>query len=331
MRAERAPTMLRKDHQLVDLDALPPLEPLDGASSPVQLTAQQRREYDELGFTLCPALISAADAAELRLAVDEMLAQAEGLSAASHELFDFEDSHSPRAPRVRRIKRPDRVSDPFRRLLRDRRICGVVAQLLGPNVRHQNVKLNIKAAEYGAPVEWHQDWAFYPHTNEGVLAAAVFIDDMTPANAPMMVVPKSHLGPIFSHHTDGVFVGGMDFKEAAEAGCEFGSAQPLLGPAGSVSLHHGRAVHGSDLNLSTTPRRLLVIECIAADAWPLVDVPTDLEHYRNQAMFGAPISAEPRLGPVPVKLPFPRKETGSIYEAQQDIKHQAFARAGPKL
>ena len=46
----------------------------------------------------------------------------------------------------------------------------------GPNVRHQNIKLNIKAAEYGSPVEWHQDWAFYPHTNQGVLAAAVMID-----------------------------------------------------------------------------------------------------------------------------------------------------------
>ena len=32
-----------------------------------------------------------------------------------------------------------------------------------------------------------QDWAFYPHTNQGVLAAAVMIDDMTHENAPMMV------------------------------------------------------------------------------------------------------------------------------------------------
>ena len=179
------------DQYLVDLDALPPLEPLDGATSVVQLTAQQRKEYEAEGFTLCPALISSQDAAELRAAVDDMLAQAEGLRAEPNSLFDFEDSHTPDEPRVQRIKRPDRVSDPFRRLLRDRRICGVVAQLLGPNVRHQNVKLNIKAAGYGAAVEWHQDWAFYPHTNQGVLAAAVFIDDMTSENAPMMVVPKS--------------------------------------------------------------------------------------------------------------------------------------------
>ena len=123
----------------------------------------------------------------------------------------------------------------------------------------------------------------------------------------------------------------MDYQEAKTAGCDFASARQLLGPAGSVSLHHGRAVHGSDFNRSTVPRRLLVIECIAADAWPLVDVPSDLAHFRTQAMFGSPISAEPRLEMAPVRLPFPRKLTGSIYEAQQDIKNQAFARAEAKL
>ena len=100
-----------------------------------------------------------------------------------------------------------------------------------------------------------------------------------------------------------------------------------LGPAGSVSLHHGRAVHGSDLNRSPNPRRLVVIECIAADAWPLVDAPADLSVFENQAMFGEPISMVPRMEVAPVRLPFPRRPTGSIYEAQLDIKNKAFARS----
>ena len=36
--------------------------------------------------------------------------------------------------------------------------------LLGPTVRLQTTKLNTKAPGGGAAVEWHQDWAFYPHT-----------------------------------------------------------------------------------------------------------------------------------------------------------------------
>lgn len=80
-----------------------------------------------------------------------------------------------------------------------------------------------------------------------------------------MQLPGSHLGPIYSHFTDGLFVGGMDIETAAAEGCDFSTAKRLLGAAGSVSFHHARTVHGSDLNRSSVPRRLLVIECVAGE------------------------------------------------------------------
>ena len=96
-----------------------------------QLTPEQKRSYEEQGYTVCPGLISADDAAELQRAVDEMMAQAVGLPCIQTEMFDFEPSHTPEgAPRVRRIKRPDRHSEAFNRLLRNPRLMGVVAQLL---------------------------------------------------------------------------------------------------------------------------------------------------------------------------------------------------------
>ena len=87
---------------------------------------------------------------------------------------------------------------------------------------------------------------------------------------PTMVVPGSHRGPVYDHHTDGLFVGGIDAVVGAAAGCKFESAAKLCGPAGSVSVHHVRAVHGSDYNRSERPRRILFMECIGADAWPLL-------------------------------------------------------------
>jgi hypothetical protein len=30
----------------------------------------------------------------------------------------------------------------------------------------------MKSAGFGAAVEWHQDWAFYPHTNDDLAASA---------------------------------------------------------------------------------------------------------------------------------------------------------------
>jgi ectoine hydroxylase-related dioxygenase (phytanoyl-CoA dioxygenase family) len=112
-----------------------------------------------------------------------------------------------------------------------------------------------------------QDWAFYPHTNDSVLAAGIFLDDVDSENGPTMVVPASHKAPIMDHHTDfgkrgRLFVGGIESTH-----CDTSAAVELCGGAGSVSLHHVRAVHGSNHNRSTRDRRILFIECVGADAW----------------------------------------------------------------
>lgn len=38
-------------------------------------------------------------------------------------------------------------------------------------------KLNVKPAGYGGAIRWHQDWAFFPHTNDSVLTASVLLYD----------------------------------------------------------------------------------------------------------------------------------------------------------
>jgi phytanoyl-CoA hydroxylase len=79
------------------------------------------------------------------------------------------------------------------------------------SLRFDTGKLNMKSAGYGAPIEWHQAWAFYPHTNEDLAAVGIMIDDVDMETGPMMVVPGSHKGPIQDHHgPDGRFCGAMD-------------------------------------------------------------------------------------------------------------------------
>jgi phytanoyl-CoA hydroxylase len=108
----------------------------------------------------------------------------------------------------------------------------------GRGVRYDISKLNMKSAGFGSPVEWHQDWAFYPHTNDDLAAVGVMLDDIDLDNGPMEVVPGSHRGPIFDHHTDGHFCGAID---AGHAGLQLERRRPCLGPAGSITIHHARA------------------------------------------------------------------------------------------
>ena len=79
-------------------------------------------------------------------------------------------------------------------------LLNVLQILIGNNVRFRNSKLNIKAAKGGSEVDWHQDWAFYPHTNSDLLAVGIMLDDIDEDNAPLMVVPQSHLGKTLNHH-----------------------------------------------------------------------------------------------------------------------------------
>jgi len=175
----------------------------------------------------------------------------------------------------------------FQALTRDAKITSILAQLLGPNIRLYGGKLNMKSAGYGSPVEWHQDWAFYPHTNDDVLATGLYLDDCDSDNGPLMVLPGTHLGPTYDHHAAGRFCGAIN---PADCALDFAKAVPLMGPAGSMTIHHARLVHGSALNHSNRQRRLLLHEYTAADAWPLLGV-ASFEEFNSRMVLASPRSS----------------------------------------
>src|SRR3546814_8489665 len=71
----------------------------------VTLSQDQVDRYFEDGFITVPDAVSPALLAEIRRVTEEIVAGAASL-AASDEKLDLEDSHTPEAPRVRRIKSP---------------------------------------------------------------------------------------------------------------------------------------------------------------------------------------------------------------------------------
>ena len=277
-----------------------------------QLNQQQIEHYREYGWLVVPGAVSAARVAQLRAVADRLMAGAAGRTA-NDDVYDLEDGHTPAAPRVRRIKLPHNVDAAFWDLARSAAITGPLKPLIGPNIRLNTSKLNVKAAGYGAAIEWHQDWAFYPHTNDDILAVGVFLDDVDEANGPTLLMSGTHRGPIYSHHRDGMFCGAID---PAACDIDFATAVRATGPAGSLSIHHVRLVHGAAVNRSDRQRRFVFYECRAADAWPLRGV-DDLDAFNALMLCGEP-TLEPRLAPVPVRMPMPGYEKGrSIYQVQR--------------
>ncbi|MEM8812921.1 MAG: phytanoyl-CoA dioxygenase family protein [Pseudomonadota bacterium] len=287
------------------------------------LTDPQKASYAENGYLVIESVLSKDAVAQCVEEIERFRSEAAGL-AASNDRIDLEDSHTPDNPRIRRIKDPFENSPVFREIIRSEAILEPVRDLLGPDLRLHGSKLNMKSAAYGAPVEWHQDWAFYPHTNDSMLAVGVMLNDMQPENGPLLVLPGTQAGPVFDHTADGYFCGAMDLDA-----CGLADIQParLTGPAGSISLHHVRVVHGSDLNRSSVDRKLLLFEISAADAFPIYGSTSSfesIEAYDARMLCGEP-TAVPRLEPVPVRLPVPRRQAGSIYEFQSATQNRSFS------
>ena len=286
------------------------------------LTRDQVQSYRRDGYLVIENVLSATELENLRRVVEVLVEASRSVTGHDH-VYDLEPSHTPEEPRVRRIKEPHSVHPAFREIAFSKRIADILTPLIGTTsgIRFQTGKLNMKSAGHGAAVEWHQDWAFYPHTNDDLLAIGLYLDDCGPENGPLMVIPGSHTWPILDHHVDGVFCGAID---PSTANIDFSKAVALTGKAGNMTIHHVRMVHGSALNTSDRPRRLLLFQYTAVDAFPLLGIP-DWEKFNANIVTGNP-TAEPRLTPVPVRIPLPAAIfEGSIYENQRTLGSRYFA------
>jgi phytanoyl-CoA hydroxylase len=284
------------------------------------LSAREIDQYRQTGYLVVEDMLDQATLSRARQVIAECVAGAAEVS--KHDsVYDLEPGHRPEAPRVRRIKTPHVHHPLFWEIARLPKLVDRLAQLLGPSgVRLHGSKINLKAPHYGSPVEWHQDWAFYPHTNDDILAVGVMLDDMLLENGPLLVMSGTHNGRVYDHHVEGYFSGAID---PSAVDLDFSQAVPLTAPAGSMSFHHVRLVHGSAQNTSDQSRQLLLYEYAAADAWPLMGV-KDFADFNRRLVVGEPTIA-PRLVDVPVRMPLPPSpHQGSIYENQTGAKNRYF-------
>ena len=287
------------------------------------ITDDEVSAYKRDGVLIVSEILSEEMLGKVRGVVADLVAASAGLTEHT-DVYDLEPGHTAQEPRVRRIKTPHKVHTIFDEIVRSAVVLNILKRLIGPDLRLHGSKLNMKSARFGSPVEWHQDWAFYPHTNDDGLAIGVLLDDTDLSNGPMLVTPGTHTGPLWSHHgEDGRFAGLIDPDLIKD---QIARAVPCVGKAGSMSFHHVRALHGSALNTSDRPRNLLLYEIASSDAWPILGV-KDFAEYDSRLLSGPPV-VEPRMTSVPIRVPLPPpSRQGSIYETQSAAKKSYFGQA----
>jgi len=287
------------------------------------LTQQQIDLYHEQGFLVVENFLPRETVENLGRITAELVQSARDLDKTD-AFFDLEPSHKKGVEaRVRRLKHPNAQHKLFADISTHPDIMKAIEQLNGrPGVRftHPQGKVNIKAAGYGSAVEWHQDWAGYPHTNDDLVSVTVPLDGATLENGPLLVIPGSHKGPMYDHHVDGVYRTSMDPERD---GIDFSKAVPLLGGIGMVYFHHVRVIHGSALNRSKQDRRLLINQYAAVDAWPLMGI-KDLDSFDSLIITGEK-TIEPLMRAVPVRMPLPRAaDFDGLYANQEKAKKRFF-------
>ena len=280
------------------------------------LSDGQVEAFHRDGYVMMEDAVSPGDLAALREVFADWVTESRsqsgpwGTTQDGRARFDVEPGHCAESPALRRVASPVEVSEVYLDVMRNAPLVDAAAQLVGPNIEFNNAKVNSKQPGAATAVRFHQDFLYEPHTNDDLVAALVFLDDVTPRNGPLEVVPGSHRGPLREHWHDGVFTGTVApdvLEHAAE------QAVACHGPAGSACLLHTRTIHGSGPNLSDSSRTLYICTYRSEDSQPLQTnhIPSifDGEVVRGVATNRVRCSAS--------EMEFPEIPTGASFFEQQ--------------
>jgi len=226
----------------------------------MKLTQEQLTEFDREGYLFLPDVFDSAEVGVLQQAADDVY-------ALDRKEVWRESSGAPRTAFAAHT-----YNEAFRRLGRHPRLVDPVMQIVdGPVYMHQ-YKVNAKAAFDGEVWQWHQDFGTW-HRDDGMpepraMNIALFVDDVTAANGPLIFIPRSH--------TEGVQQAGHDLettsyplwtldRENVTRLAEAGGTVAPTGPAGSMIMFHSNLVHASPPNISPFGRTIVYLSLCHVD------------------------------------------------------------------
>ena len=240
-------------------------------TKPKVLSQSQREAYFRDGYLALEGFVSNDWLERIWYTTEEFIEESRNHSK-SNTKFDLEPGHTPDKPRLRRLSYPVTYHETYWNFASRGPIVDVAEDLLGQDVVFHHSKLNFKWSGGGEEVKWHQDFPFYPHTNDSVLAIGLYMDNVDDEMGPLGAIPGSHHGPIYNHYNcKDEWVGAVSEDEVKTVPVE--TAEWMKGKAGTITIHHVRTIHGSMPNLSPRIRPLLINAYSSADAFSLTPFP----------------------------------------------------------
>ena len=165
-------------------------------------------------------------------------------------------------PVLRKIENTRRHSNWFAALASYQPLVSVIQSLLGEDLLLFRSTLMLKPAHHGSAHAFHQDSAYWPMDPPSLVTISIALEDATPENGCIRVIPGSHKGDLqaWGHiaqdqHANLTERNDVNFSGRIDV--------PLT--AGSAVLFHSKLVHGSGANTTDTSRNTALYAYFSPD------------------------------------------------------------------
>ena len=226
----------------------------------MQLSKSELEQFDHDGYLFFPNKFSAEETNVLKQAAKDVY-------ALEREEVWRESNGVARTAFAAHL-----YNDAFRRLGAYPRLINPVRQLVGGEVYMHQYKVNAKAAFDGDVWQWHQDYGTWARDDlmpePRAMNIAVFLDDVTAANGPLIFLPGSHKhGVVEAGHdleTTSYPLWTLDREKVSELYRQGGCVAPT-GDAGSMLVFSSLLVHASPPNISPMDRTIVYLSLCHVD------------------------------------------------------------------
>jgi len=249
------------------------------------LSAEELASYHEHGFVVCPDLVprAACDALNGHLSTVIAAVAAEYVAGVRREIGFWElmarsrgglevfwdpsrgSPHTGLAAATMRVGHALHAVDPtFGAFCAVPAIRSRLRQTVGePGTVLQSAIIYKQPRSEAVQFGMHQDASYLTTEPESLALAFVALDDMTPRNGCLEVIPGSHRSGLEVTLTMGP-TGFVPTTVRARGKRGRADAVPLVVGRGAVIFVHGRTFHGSEPNRSDGPRRALILHAMSA-------------------------------------------------------------------
>ena len=228
--------------------------------------------FQDEGYCFAPQLVGDDGVAAL-IEISDRVMRCEYATGVEPHAVNWRPGDDP--TRLVKIDQPQRSDHRMSELLVESKIGQYAAELMGAEmVQVWAVQLLHKPPAPGGivgnTVGWHQDEDYWHAWWDGeVFTCWLALSEVGPESGPMHFVPRSH--------TWGFLQAGNFYEQDLESqrhgfrvpeGETWAEVPALLAP-GECSFHHRRTVHGSGVNVSSSPRRSLAIHMRTEKSAPM--------------------------------------------------------------